>query len=461
MRRLSILATLVSSAVALAMPTSAGAEGGDLLWEDRFGQPGSDEFPAGDALAAAHGAVFVPGSAANVNGDLDFLVRAYDAKGGSLLWDDLFDKAGGFDSAIGIATGGGRVFAMGGANCCTGIPLIRAYERDTGQLLWHKEVADGRGVFDSAVIHKKRVIAVGGNGTWLVSAYEAETGAAIWQDRFGAGSGNRAIDVAEGNGRIYAGGRARPPGAGLNWLVRTYDATTGAVLWQDHTPAGDFAQANSIAVEGNRLIAAGTVRTTTPALPFSNTDWLIRAYNAKTGELLWQRQLDDGGGDNIERAYDVAVLDGRAFVAGTGGLRCNFSAAAPDNCDFIVRTYDIDTGQLVWQDRVDRAPIDQANAIAARGDRVFATGNGANDCAGAIGTNCDFLIRAYGSETGNLLWEDQVDTIGTDEFGTGIAAYRGSVFASGPIFDTPTSLDLSVRAYDAGGDNDDGDEDDD
>lgn len=108
-----------------------------LLWEDRFGQPGKNEFPAANGIAASDGVVFVVGTAQSASGDANFLVRAYSADNGRLLWEDVFDRAGGNDEANGITLAGGRVFALGGANLANfrGIPLIRAYDSMTGRLL--------------------------------------------------------------------------------------------------------------------------------------------------------------------------------------------------------------------------------------------------------------------------------------------------------------------------------------
>lgn len=421
-----------------------------LLWQERFGEPGRFDFVGTDVMVAAKDAVFVAGDSDNANGDSDFLVLAYDTRNGALLWQDRFDTPGTFDGAVGIATDNGRVFAMGGTNGAGGFPIIRAYDSATGLLLWHRQITDRRGVFDSAVFHRDSVIAVGGNTSWMVHSYDAATGTPLWTDRFGVGGGNRAISVAEHAGSVFVGGRARPPGGRLNWLVRAYDAVTGAVLWEDQTALGDSAQAQSIAVKGNRLIAAGRITTNLATSPFRDTDWVIRAYNARTGTLLWQERLDTGGVDSIATPFDVAMMDERVFVVGTGGPGCSFSVfALPDNCDFLVRAYAIDTGQLLWQDRVDLAPVDQGLAIAAKDGGVFAIGNGANNCSAVELTNCDMFVRAYDAGSGTILWKDQVDTQATDDWGSSIAVDRGSVFALGLVVDPDLTTDLLIRAYKA------------
>ena len=401
-----------------------------LLWEDRFGQPGRDEFPLAHGIAATNKALFVVGAAQSASGDHDFLVRAYSAADGRLLWaEDVFDRAGGRDEAIGVTSAGEWVYAVGGANIpanLLGIPLVRAYDSATGHLLWHHEFTHGRGFFGRAVVHKDTVVAVGGNTTWLVQAYHTETGAVQWEERFGVGTNNRATSVAAHAGRVFVSGRAWPPGAArTNWFVRAYDASSGHVLWDDHAPDSLGSSAFSIAVEGSRVIAVGNLITRTTTRPFVNVDWRIRAYDAKTGALLWQDVVDKGGMFAPEIPLEVTILDGRAFVVGGGGVGCQSIVIAPDNCDFIVRAYELESGQLLWEDQLDRGPFDLAVAVTARDGKVFALGLGGNQCDNSGQTNCDIVLRVYEAQSGTLLWEDQVDSMGTDDTAQGVAASGG------------------------------------
>ena len=456
------LATLVGFALLAAsgVPTSpalarAEQKGGILLWEDRFGEPGKDEFAGFDAIVAGERAVFVAGSVED-----DFLVRAYGAEDGRLLWDDEFDRSGRIDSALGITAASGKVFAVGGAdfppNSVRGIPLIRAYEGQTGRLLWQQEIADGQGTFGHAIVHGETVVAVGGNLAWLVQAYDAETGTAQWGDRFGVGVSNRAIGVAEHAGRVFVGGRARPTtGAAINWFVRAYDASSGNVLWEDYAPAGIGGQVISVAVEGNLLIATGSLLTRTTTPPFVNSDWRIRVYDSKTGSLQWEEIVDKGGHEFPEVAIDLAVLGGRAFVVGGGGPGCGLTVSGTDNCDFIVRAYDLGSGRLLWEDQLDRSPFDAVASVAAANGKVFALGIGGNNCDNSGLTNCDLLIRAYKPNSGKVLWEAQVDSLGLHDDPSGVAADGGRVFAAGFVVDPADFLsDLLIQAYVAGGDDD-------
>ena len=66
-----------------------------------------------------------------------------------------------------------------------------------------------------------------------------------------------------------------------------YAGTKGAHPWQDHLAA---AEARAIAVEGGQLFAAGVGTNARGGL-----DWLVRAYDAQTGALLWQDLHDRAG----------------------------------------------------------------------------------------------------------------------------------------------------------------------
>ena len=252
-----------------------------LLWENQF-DAGDFDFAAQDAVAVEGNRVFVAGGATGATvSDIDFFVRAFDARHGTPLWEDRFDLAAGDDSALGITTGEGLVFASGSTTTDAGIlvPLIRAYDARTGALLW-QDVGANQGLFDSATVHDGWVFAIGVIGEdpvptpgvgfffrsdWLVRAYHAKTGDLLWEDRFGAPDPvgtiqfDRPVTVAGGSGQVFVGGRGHAAaGEPRSWFVRALDARGGQFLWQDQVfPVAVSAQVQSIVVTGDRLIAVG------------------------------------------------------------------------------------------------------------------------------------------------------------------------------------------------------------
>ncbi len=81
-------------------------------------------------MVVADGRVFAVGGVEPVPGSPDFVVRAYDAMTGALLWEDEFDKSGSNDQASAVATALGRVFAAGFATNAAGDTdfLLRVYD---------------------------------------------------------------------------------------------------------------------------------------------------------------------------------------------------------------------------------------------------------------------------------------------------------------------------------------------
>ena len=372
---------------------------GALLWQDQYDRANQPDNAL--AIAAAMGKVFVAGLAADASGEADFLVRAYDGKTGALLWQDQYDAAGGWDVAASIVVHGGRVFAAGQAMMPGGNSdfLVRAYDAKSGQLLWHDRVdkAGGSNAFDIAnaiTVEGSRVFAVGyvtnaaGNYDFYVRGYDAKSGAVLWEnqrDKGGSG-GDRGLTITAANGRIFAAGDTSDSLGNTDILVRTFNAESGLLIWEtyyDH--AGFFDWAISIVEYGGRVFVAGQVR------EFAFVpDFFVQAYDAATGEILWQDQHDIAGSTDDARA--ITAAGGFVFAAGGG-----WNAAG--NTDFLVRAYDAVTGALQWQDQLDRgAGNDYAHAIMAKGGHVFAAGFDQEAGTGFPGTHSDFVARAYDAE---------------------------------------------------------------
>src|SRR5947208_13588718 len=114
MRRRSVRPVLVSilclAMVVFGAGVARAASAGTLLWQDEFDLAGRAD--AGFAVTTAGGRAFAAGRATNQAGNADFLVRAYDAATGALLWQDVVGSPF-LDSAEAVTAGGGRVVASG------------------------------------------------------------------------------------------------------------------------------------------------------------------------------------------------------------------------------------------------------------------------------------------------------------------------------------------------------------
>ena len=181
-----------------------------------------------------------------------------------------------------------------------------------------------------------------------------------------------------GGSRVFAAGRGGRAAGFLDFLVRAYDAKTGDLLWErQFDVAGGEDEANGIAVHGSRVFAVGF-----GGEPGQDEDFLVRAYNAQTGDLLWGDQFDLTGSDDEARAV---------AVGGSGVFAVGFGIAANGKLDFLVRAYDAQTGDVLWQDQFDKAGnSDQALNVTVGGGKVFAVGVGET-----AGNDGDFVVRAY------------------------------------------------------------------
>lgn len=414
---------------------------GAVMWTDKFDRAGQFDFAV--HVVVGGGRVFVAGITNPAAGnDDDFTVRAYNAQTGALDWEDTFDY-GGLDEAFAIAVGGGRVVAIGGGVNASGNEdiILRAYDANNGTVLWTRIVdqgADEEGQF--LAIHGGRVfMAALGNGgetpcvasispaalnppgayrgdcDFLVRAYDLATGKLVWSNQMNIGGDFDvayyiAVDgstvAAVGIGTPYGSTCQPDVGAGGNcdWLVRMYDARTGFPLWGDlfdRDPApGGFDQASRVAIEGRRIFVTGFTAApgsncTNPFTTGGNCDFTLRAYDIRTGGILWQRFFDLAGGFDL--AGPIDAKDGRVVAAGRGQVNSVFptNVFSGPYMDWLVRTYDARTGALLWKDQFDYASgHDRVAWVAIQGRRVVAVGRSANNSTGDPQSE-DWLVRTY------------------------------------------------------------------
>jgi hypothetical protein len=292
---------------------------GHVLWDNLFDK-GRDDLPQG--LNANVNAVVVAGYGGNTGGSyLDYIVRAYDPVTGAILWDEQLDKTGTDDAAWAVALEGNQVFVAGTTTVGTTNDLIvRAYDARSGTLKWETRRAStfplqittipGRvfvagfsgsnafvaslnakngailwqdvsrpGMFVDLTVKTNYVIAAGGNNKRgiLVRVYDALNGTPIWQDQSSpqAGFADFIWAVTATDNAVYVAGVGGKDFEYSEFLVRGYNLTNGAVTFHERSVRAPSSSAADIAVAGNFLTVVGTAsRDTSP----SNGDWVIRTY---------------------------------------------------------------------------------------------------------------------------------------------------------------------------------------
>jgi glucose dehydrogenase len=396
--------------VILLVPLVALAAVGDLLWSDQYNHAGWFD-TANDVGIASRFAVVV--GVVNDNAFFtagDLFVRGYALRSGKLLWEEIYDRAGGYDEATSVAVADGVAF-VGGYSSDDSFDtdlMVRAYRARNGRVLWEATYDGGPSdiarqvVTDGVGVYAAGQSDAGGPMDFLVVAFGADTGEQLWTDRHDFnGADDRATAVAQGGGRVFAVGTSEEAPLQSDGLVRAYDAATGTLLWQDRFDiAGDYDAATAVATGSGCAAAARRVvdcvhvaGTVTNAA--GNSDFHVRTYDAASGELLWEDTYDPTGG--YDSAGVVVADAGMVYVGGNGTRPRRLDGA-------IVRAYDGATGALAWESRrQSRTDGNGVKDLVVGSDRVYALGSGVKK------EYSDYLVRSYDSATGDLQWEERFD----------------------------------------------------
>ncbi len=239
---------------------------------------------------------------------------------------------------------------------------------------------------------------------------------------------------AQGGKVVGAGLRFTPTGEIA--VITAYRAGNGDELWEATIPAsGDlpFIVLNQVVIRGNVVVAAGIMG--------ASSDWMVAAFDARTGERLWLTTIPS---DGFGGANSVTVVNNRVVAAGF-----QFEGGFDTPSRFITRGFDLNSGELEWQDIDPRAGSSFADKVAVvSGDEslVIAYGIVANPVNAQ-----DKLIRAYNPEDGDIVWTQTIDSgrieEGLDNFDVheGVAYFAFTSFDSDPFVDGT----WQVRAVDA------------
>jgi putative pyrroloquinoline-quinone binding quinoprotein len=376
---------------------------GKLLWQDDLAGTVSPNSSSANAIATDNGRVYVAGWLRNQGGlGFDLLVRAYNGKTGKLLWQDLFDLAGGDDFAQAITVEKGHVYVGGVGTVRQARPgdpgntvfLVRAYDADDGKILWQNTSQPTEETQTNAVTsitaEKGRVYAAGYHDSdSLVRAYDGDTGVILWQDQEHM-AGFTAIGV--GKGRVYATGFRNNGFLGF-FFVRAYDGHTGIVLWQDlYNLTSDGGNGAAISICGGHVYAVGSIASGIGPGTGVTDDFLVRAYDGDNGVLLWQDNFH-GAGNRTNVAIGVDSGEPAASpdktVRGRGVYVAGFITSAARETQFVVRAYESKTGVLFWKDETSRVGGNAAFSIAVENGRAYAAGYVSADTVGSL------FIRAY------------------------------------------------------------------
>ena len=209
--------------------------------------PVSDSQINASMVTDAHSAVLAAAFGFQAAGSSVITVRTYDAPTGAILSEDSFDvnvKEG----ATEHDENKGRIFAGGIGTDSEGKSkfMLRVYDAETGRFLWEGQLnllKMGEGGMTKArfvLIPNNPGMVRTSSGSqerlqtlFSLRAVNPTTGGLVWQDQFVPGSRKG----VKGNGVLFDVPTMRsthePIEHIFDLIVRTYDRTTGTLLWED------------------------------------------------------------------------------------------------------------------------------------------------------------------------------------------------------------------------------------
>jgi outer membrane protein assembly factor BamB len=375
------------------------------------------------AITLSKKAVVVIGNAAAG----DFVIHALRRRDGEPLWTDRVPAHSGIATDLQIASAAGRIFAAGYAADANGQggtdTVIRAYDAATGTLLWNNLWDSGRDDFPNAIVAGPTAVVAAGVGansltsplSFLVRAYDPTTGAVLWEDRQSPGERATATSVAITRTRVFVSGTTTT-GNRTTGLLRVYNAATGALEWS--LTRREFF--TGLAVVGRRLVVFGSY--------FSLS--YLGAFDTRTGAVLWEDSGTEPGG----YVGDIAIEGDRLIAVGgaSRGLR--------------VQSYDVASGRLEWVERTSVLPgfMEFASSVATNGRVVYIAGANVLDFEYQ-----EIMVRAYDAATGALLWDDRSHRSPRPSTAVDIALDNRRLYVAGFAAASGTNNhDFVIRAYD-------------
>jgi hypothetical protein len=270
---------------------------------------------------------------------------------------------------------------------------------------------------------------------FVVRAYDVRSGRLLW-DRRVTGLPGMAEAVAARDDRVFVAGNF-PDNLEVRdsstMLIKALDACSGALVWEREIPGASdvFGRDDALTVTGNRVFVGGTL---------VDGDFIVQSYDVRSGAPVWSDRIEVGA--RISQGIDLAAAGGQLFAA--AAVDCNPETFV--ECKLLVRAYDARSGRLLWQD-LNMSPGNDwvVEALAAGAGRVYVGGgrmiNEAYDYEAAV--------RAYDSRTGELVWDDSFSSGGAFLWGyvADLVLSRDRLFASGVLHNAENYPNIFVRAY--------------
>ena len=192
---------------------------------------------------------------------------------------------------------------------------LRQYARESGLLLWEREVASFP--FNADQLFAPRVLRTGDclltwelfvsgdGGADGLKCLSANDGSVRWSSTSIRGS----IVSLDATTALAVGNTT----ASLTW--QKFDLATGEILWEtSHVDASiaSYSIIGTISGDGDAIYTGGTVRLTGQATPAQVRGIAFR-LDADDGQIIWTKRLDDNPVGATSRFYPRMVKDGKVY----------------------------------------------------------------------------------------------------------------------------------------------------
>jgi hypothetical protein len=239
--------------------------------------------------------------------------------------------------------------------------------------------------------------------------------------------GDGGVDQKADSAAIVAAGFGYQNGDESTITVKVYDAASGKVLSEEVYELSIKEDRDSKSKAPEARIFAGGVGP--GATDLSN--FVLRVYDAKTGEFQWTGQLNlaVNGDDEHDIGHMIStVAPRRALVTKVH----NTNESDVPHPLFLLRAWDAVTGGIIWEDRF--SADDKAGALARQ-----IAGDSAGFDGLELGVDAfDFRILMFDSGSRTVLWEDRVMQQPADEEIEGAEADRARLL---PAWTEPIEQD--------------------